>query len=174
MLKQKFRVHALLCAVYCAVMLGGCGFQLRERLRLPEGIQAMQVQSADPLSPLTVELERALQANDAYAGNGAEMSETMAILELQSEGISREILSVNDRARVSEFVLIGRATARLLGAQKNPDGSVNELIAPFELSVRREYSFDEAQALGAAQEEEIISAELKRELAQLILLKLQR
>lgn len=164
----------LFAALCCALILAGCGFQLRERLRLPEGIQAMQVQSADPLSPLTVELERALQANDAFVDSDTAASEVFAVLELQSEGISREILSVNDRARVSEFVLIGRATARLVSAQKNADGSVKELVAPFELSVRREYSFDEAQALGAAQEEEIISAELKRELAQLILLKLQR
>lgn len=157
-----------------ALILSACGFQLRERLRLPEGIQAMQVQSADPLSPLTVELERALEANDAFVENNIPAAKSVAVLELQSEGVSREILSVNDRARVSEFVLIGRATARLLSAQRNADGSANELVAPFELSVRREYSFDEAQALGAAQEEEIITAELKRELAQLILLKLQR
>lgn len=161
-------------ALSCALILSACGFQLRERLRLPEGIQAMQVQSADPLSPLTVELERALEANDALVTGDSANAESVAILELLGENITREILSVNDRARVSEFVLIGRASARLICAQKPADGSVKELVAPFELSVRREYSFDEAQALGAAQEEEIISAELKRELAQLILLKLQR
>jgi LPS-assembly lipoprotein len=154
-----------------SLTLSACGFQLREQVRLPAGVNAIEVHSANALSPLVIELERALLANGVSA-KGTKTATTQANaakLELISEGIRREILSVNDRARVSEFLLIASAKVRLLDAS---DGS-KELIAPFELSVRREYSFDEAQALGASQEEEIITAELQRELAQNILLKLR-
>jgi LPS-assembly lipoprotein len=166
-------MRQLLIGCVMAAMISGCGFQLRENARLPNGVVSVVVQSPDPLSALAIELKRALQANAAASDTDAKA----AHLEIISESLTREILSVNDRARVSEFVLVGKARARLLQAVGEADagGAVAEveIIPAFDVSVRREYSFDEAQALGAAQEEEIISGELKRELAELILLKLQ-
>ncbi len=147
-------------------VFSSCGFQLRDPVRLPQGVQAIRVESSDPLSSLVVEVKRALYGNNAAAKDG---DPTAAKLEIISESLVREVLSVNDRARVSEFVLIGKASARLMPATGD-----TPIIAAFDVTVRREYSFDEAQALGASQEEEIISAELKRELAELILLKLGR
>ena len=149
-----------------SLILASCGFQLRDQVRLPEGVQAIRVESSDPLSGLAIEVKRALYANNAGAKDG---DQSAAKLEIVSESLTREILSVNDRARVSEFVLIGKASARLMPATGD-----EPIIAAFDVAVRREYSFDEAQALGASQEEEIISAELKRELSELILLKLGR
>ncbi len=153
-----------LLAVIAILALTGCGFQLRDQVRFPDGVQSIRVESSDPLSGLAVELRRALRANEAEA---TVADATAAKLEILSETLVREILSVNDRARVSEFVLIGKASARLM-----PANGGTPIIAAFDVAVRREYSFDEAQALGASQEEEIISLELKRELAELILLKL--
>jgi LPS-assembly lipoprotein len=167
-------MRRMIASCLLAALISSCGFQLRESARLPEGVDAIVVQSADPLSALAVELQRTLKANAASGKADA----TSARLEIISESLTREILSVNDRARVSEFVLVGKARARLLQATGKPgaDGVIAEveIIPAFDVSVRREYSFDEAQALGAAQEEEIISAEMKRELAELIVLKLQR
>ena len=157
---------AFATAVALSGVLSSCGFQLRDQVHLPQGVTAIRVQSSDPLSSLVVEVKRALQANHAQAQDD---DQTSAKLEITSESLAREILSVNDRARVSEFVLIGKASARLM-----PASGDEPIIDSFDVAVRREYSFDEAQALGAAQEEEIISAELKRELAELILLKLGR
>ena len=159
-------VAVLAASIALSSALSSCGFQLRDQVRLPQGVQAIRVESPDRLSGLAIELKRALYANDAGAADG---DKTAAKLEIISESLAREILSVNDRARVSEFVLIGKASARLMPATGD-----TPIIAAFDVAVRREYSFDEAQALGASQEEEIISAELKRELAELILLKLGR
>lgn len=147
-------------------LVSSCGFQLRDQVRFPEGVQTIRVESADRLSGLAVELKRALLANDAAAKLD---DQAAAKLEIISESLGREVLSVNDRARVSEFVLTGKARARLMPAEGE-----TPIVEAFDVAVRREYSFDEAQALGASQEEEIISAELKRELAELILLKLGR
>lgn len=159
-------MRRILAVLALSSALASCGFQLRDQVRLPEGVLAIRVESADPLSGLAVELKRALLANDAAAKSG---DLSAAKLEIMSEALTREVLSVNDRARVSEFVLIGKASARLMPATGD-----TPIIDTFDVAVRREYSFDEAQALGASQEEEIISAELKRELAELILLKLGR
>ena len=159
-------MRRLLAVLAISTLLSSCGFQLRDQVRFPEGAQTIRVESADRLSGLAVELSRALLANDAQAKAG---DPTAAKLEILSESLGREVLSVNDRARVSEFVLIGKASARLMPATGD-----TPIIDAFDVAVRREYSFDEAQALGASQEEEIISLELKRELAELILLKLGR
>lgn len=158
---RRYLVILAISAILCS-----CGFQLREQVRLPAGVQAIRVESSDPLSGLAIEVERALYANNAGA---TKTDQSAAKLEIVSESLTREILSVNDRARVSEFVLVGKASARLMPATGD-----QPIIDSFDVAVRREYSFDEAQALGASQEEEIISAELKRELAELILLKLGR
>ena len=159
-------MRRLLAVLAISALLSSCGFQLRDQVRFPEGAKTIRVESADRLSGLAVELSRALLANDAQAKAG---DPTAAKLEILSESLGREVLSVNDRARVSEFVLIGKASARLMPATGD-----TPIIDAFDVAVRREYSFDEAQALGASQEEEIISLELKRELAELILLKLGR
>ncbi len=160
------RIWVVLAIISLVSVLSSCGFQLRDQVRFPNNVHAIRVESPDPLSGLAVELKRALLANDAEAKVS---DQTAAKLEILSESLGREVLSVNDRARVSEFVLIGKASARLMPATGD-----TPIIEAFDVAVRREYSFDEAQALGASQEEEIISAELKRELADLILLKLGR
>ena len=159
-------MRRLLAVLAISTLLSSCGFQLRDQVRFPEGVQTIRVESPDPLSGLAVELNRAILANEAEAKAG---DTAAARLEILSESLAREVLSVNDRARVSEFVLIGKASARLM-----PASGDTPIVEAFDVAVRREYSFDEAQALGASQEEEIISLELKRELAELILLKLGR
>ncbi len=116
---------------------------------------------------MAIELHRALGQNQLKANSTAE---SRGVLEVISESVRREILSVNDRARVSEYVLIADVNVRLL----NNASEGKEIIAPFSLSLRREYSFDERQALGAAQEEEIISQELRRDLAQGVLARLAK
>jgi LPS-assembly lipoprotein len=145
--------------------LSACGFQLRQGIRLPEGVTRMQPVGLDALNPIMVELERELRANDVL---GDDSSPRLVVL---SESVNREVLSVNDNARVSEFVLVARASAKLVQGTAEDE---KELLAPFEITTRREYSFDEAQALGAAQEEDIIRQELRKELVQLILLRLGR
>jgi LPS-assembly lipoprotein len=149
------------------LQLSGCGFQLRQATELPAGLVGLEVKSANELSPMAIELHRTLGQNQLKANS---THESRGVLEVLSESVRREVLSVNDRARVSEYVLIADVSVRLL------DGSAEakEIIAPFSLSLRREYSFDERQALGAAQEEEIIGQELRRDLAQGVLARLAK
>jgi LPS-assembly lipoprotein len=149
-----------------ALGLSSCGFHLRGSIALPESINAVFVQSADPINPLKLEIEKLLRANriaqiDAMTANAARVN-------ILRDVLGREILSVNERARVSEFLLRYEAEVQV------QFGSADTNVASETLSVSREYSFDERQALGAAQEEEIISAELRADMAALIVQKLQR
>jgi LPS-assembly lipoprotein len=148
-------------AVLALLQLSGCGFHLRGKITLPNNVSALSVQSADDLNPLRLILERQLEANQLL-DKAAPVK-----LEIVSDALSRETLSVNDQARVSEFVLRYQVQYRLLEPGK-------DAATPSALEVRREYSFDETQALGAAQEEAIIAEDLHREMASLILLRLQK
>jgi len=61
---------------------------------------------------------------------------------------------------------------RVIYAVQAADGSEILKDTPIELS--RVYSFDEQQAIGAAQEEETIRAELRRDAVRVIMERLQR
>jgi LPS-assembly lipoprotein len=150
--------------IIAASLICGCGFGLRQSIRLPTGVSSIQLSGLDALNPLIIELERSLRASNVLQDQSSESTAELVVL---SESVNREVLSVNDNARVSEFVLVGRASAKLVNQG-------TEIVPAFEVVTRREYSFDEAQALGAAQEEDIIRVELRKELAQLILLRVGR
>ncbi len=159
------RAFALLAAV--ALTLCGCGFRLKGAVLLPSGIQSVYVQAADSLSPLKQDIEQNLRANAIAIAT--EASEGSASIVIVSDSVQREILSVNERARVSEYLLRYQAIVQI---NAGPQDAPRALMPQSQFELSREYSFDERQALGAAQEEEIITAELRADMAQLILRKL--
>jgi LPS-assembly lipoprotein len=146
--------------VLVALLVSGCGFHLRGNIVLPEGMQALSVKAVDPLNPLKLVLEQKLRSNKLFDADAT------SSIEILGDELVRETLSVNDRARVSEFELQYRISFRI--NQDQTEGATQNL------EVRREYSFDEAQALGAAQEEAILTEELRGELADMVLARLQR
>jgi LPS-assembly lipoprotein len=146
--------------VLVALLVSGCGFHLRGNIVLPEGMQALSVKAVDPLNPLKLVLEQKLRSSKIFDADAT------SSIEILGDELVRETLSVNDRARVSEFELQYRISFRI--NQDQTEGATQNL------EVRREYSFDEAQALGAAQEEAILTEELRGELADMVLARLQR
>jgi len=156
---------ALICLFGFAII--SCGFHLRGALALPSGIQSVYVQAADPLSPLKQDIEQNLRANKIEVATQA--SASSASIVIVADSVQREILSVNERARVSEYLLRYQAVVQITAGGAD---SQRILLPQSQLELSREYSFDERQALGAAQEEEIITAELRADMAQLILRKL--
>ncbi|MDT8438847.1 MAG: LPS assembly lipoprotein LptE [Wenzhouxiangellaceae bacterium] len=148
-----------------ALTTAGCGFQLRGQASLPEEMATTWVQTADRTSPFIRELELLLRANGAELaaapGNG------VARLEILTERITRRALSISGEARVREFELVFELRFRLRG----PDG---ELLLPAEsLRLARDYTFDEQEILGAANEEELIRDELRRSMAQALIRRLE-
>lgn len=139
-------------------LLAGCGFKLRADVAWPAAWQPLEIRSADPVSPLKQELKRRLRQQDVVLVD----TEAAAVLEIRRESLQREVLSVDERARVSEYVLHLEVEYLLRAADR-------EVLPAATLRLSRDYSFDELQALGAAQEEEVIETELRREIARRIL-----
>lgn len=146
-------------------LLAGCGFQLRGAASLPSEMATTQLQASDRTSPFIRELELLLRAN------GVELVETsgegVARLDILTERISRRALSISGEARVREFELVFELRFRLIG----PDGNV--LLPAESLRLQRDYTFDEQEILGAANEEELIRDELRRSMAQSLIRRLE-
>lgn len=148
--------HSLLLVLLC--LLAACGFKLRTDVAWPTAWQPLEIRSADPVSPLKQELKRRLRQQDVALVE----TEAAAVLEIRRESLQREVLSVDERARVSEYVLHLEVEYLLRAGDR-------EVLPATTLRLSRDYSFDELQALGAAQEEEVIETELRREIARRIL-----
>jgi LPS-assembly lipoprotein len=160
---RTLRIAVLATAVVAA---GGCGYTLRQSSPLPEVLGAVAIKSVNPDSPLIADLERELQ------GAGATLrplnSAGVSTLRIDTDQIERNVISLDARAKVGEYEL----NYRVIYAVDAADGKA--LLPNTPISLSRTYSFDEQQAIGAGQEEELIKTELRRDVVRIIMERLQR
>ena len=146
-----------------ALALSGCGFHPRAQLQLPESVGPVTVQTADPYSPLGLELSAALER----AGlSGAAPGTPSASLKITDEAWSTKPLSVDELARVREYITRYRVQFALLGS----DGKV--LVDPQTIELSREYTYDITASAGSPAEQELIQRELRRDMQAAILRRL--
>jgi LPS-assembly lipoprotein len=143
-----------------ALLLAGCGFHPRAELVLPESLGPITVQTADPYSPLGLELAASLER--AGAAQGAEGAPAAA-LKITAENWNTAPLSVDELARVREYITRYRVQFALLG----PDGKV--LVEPQEIELSREYTYDITASAGSPAEQELIQRELRSDMRRAIL-----
>ncbi|HWT16007.1 MAG TPA: LPS assembly lipoprotein LptE [Patescibacteria group bacterium] len=144
-------------AVLLAAVLAfaGCGFHLREQTVLPVALQELRIEVSDRFSPIGPELARALKRAGARLTDDA--SAKVAVLRIHADAMNTVPLSVSGSARVQEYQVVHRIEFEVLAA----DGAV--LVARNAIERRRDYRFDETQALGAAAEDELARKELRRD-----------
>ena len=148
-------MRALLLFALTVLGLGGCGFHLRELAGLPAALHDLRIEVADRFSPIGLELGRALTRAGATLHDAPDAA--VAVLRVHVDAMSTLPLSVSGTARVQEYRVSHRVEFEVLAA----DGSV--LIARDTIERRRDYRFDETQALGAAAEDELARKELRRD-----------
>ena len=144
-----------------ALVLSGCGFQLRDALVLPEGLGPVRVQAGDPYSPLADSLERALQRAGAQPAGARDQD--VAVLDLLAERWGNTPLSVDARGRAQEFTLRYAVVFELRGA----DGEV--LVPRQAVELSRDYVSPPTNSTGTDSEREILARELRREMGAAIL-----
>lgn len=151
--------------VLLAAMVAGCGFRLREEVALPEALARVRIDSPDPYGALERDLAAALERAGADV---VEDPAGVAVLRIPVDAMATEPLSVSEAARVQEYLVRYRVELEAVDAEN----AVLLPLAPIELT--RDYSFDETQALGAAAEEELLRKELRREMVQQVLRRIER
>ncbi len=160
----------LLIALLGLVLIGGlsgCGFQLRQALLLPSELSRIRIEAVDPDAGLNRDLEVALRRSGAMTVAADSPAAGAARLRLPSASLVQRPLSVGDSGRVQEFALVYRVEIELIDAA----GSVRVPLQVVELE--RIYSFDSAAALGSPGEEELVRAEMERDMVAAILRRIE-
>jgi LPS-assembly lipoprotein len=144
------------------LLLGGCGFALRGSADLPEALRLMQVAAIDENSDLLQEVRRALRNSGVTLGD----AKAPYRLDIGRETTGERIVSVNSNARAGEYEL----EINLL-FQLSQGGTT--LMGPETLSLTRVYLTDPENAVAKEEEAEMIRDELRSELAQQLIRRLQ-
>jgi LPS-assembly lipoprotein len=147
------------------MLLSACGFQLRgssSQANLP--FKTVYLSLPDT-SPLGNELRRYLRANGDVA-IATDAKSAQAVIDVLSETRQKVILTLNTQGRVREYSLFYRITFRV------KDAADKELLAPTEIVLKRDMSFNEAQAIAKEKEEELLYRDMQSDLVQQILRRL--
>ena len=143
-----------------SLAVSACGFHLREQVRLPAALSTLRVETVDTFSPLQRNLEQALRRA------GATVTETAnghAVLRVFEQRMDRLPLSVGDTGRVQEFLLKYTVEFELV------DSAGTVVLPRQKVELERDYAFDTQQAFGTPGEEELVKAELERDMVQTLL-----
>jgi LPS-assembly lipoprotein len=157
-------------AVYLALILAAtvflvaaCGFQLRGTAPLP--FTSLYIQ-APSTSLLAAQLKRAV-----LASNGTRLADTPAeaqvVLQIMTELQEKQILSLTGGGRVSEYQLRYRVGFRLTDVKNR------EHIPASELVLRRDFSFNDEQALAKEHEENQLYRDMRNDAVQQLVRRLQ-
>ena len=145
-------------------LLAACGFQLRgsgQQARLP--FQSVYLGVGEN-SSLGTELKRYLRASDVVVAS--DKTDADASIEVINEARQKNILSLNSQGRVREYALVYRLTFQV----RNKAGAI--LLAPTEIVLKRDISFNEAQVIAKEKEEELLYRDMQSDLVQQILRRL--
>lgn len=144
MTPARLRRRRLCAALAGAGLVGACGFQLRRPLHLQ--FRSIALAGFAPGAPLGVALRRQLDASPDTRVVEA-VSQAEVVFEALRDERGRSVVASTAAGQVREIQLRQRLRYRLT----TPTG--RELIAPTELLLTRDISYDETEALAKEQEE---------------------
>ena len=146
-----------------ALLLAGCGFQMKGAVQLPAGVKRIYVATSDELSPFSVEIGRALAA--AGATQAASASEADVVVRVLQDRTGRRVLSVSARNTPQAYQVY-------YALRYSIERGDQQVVAPQEIELSRSYSFSESDLLAKDREEAILRQALARDLADLVLRRL--
>lgn len=158
------RVASLVSALLLVLLLGACGFHLRGQNAFALPFQTLYVQSANDYAPFIVELKRAIEANNVQIADSPEQAQLT--LHIVSELTDKQILSLSGGGRVREYRLQYRVSLRVY------DHKQQDWLAPEEITLRRDFSYDDVQILAKEQEEAMLYQNMRGDAVQQILRRL--
>ena len=148
-------------------LIQACGFQLRGALDLSQDISPIYLQQNN-LFELGREIKALLNANKLQIAENEQQAK--AQLALLSETRGRRVLSVDSNGRGREYLL--NYTVNFSIKIKQTTG-INQQGRQDTISVRRSLLYEPEAVLAVDNESEILYKDMQRDVARLILLKLQ-
>ena len=133
-----------LVLVLC-IVLSACSFHLRGQNDFDLPFETLYVQTANENGLFIKDLKSAIQANNVLLINTPEQAQLT--LQIVSEVTGKDILSLSVTGTVLEYRLKYTISMRAY------DQKQQEWLAPQEISLHRDYSYDSTQILAKQQEE---------------------
>jgi LPS-assembly lipoprotein len=149
-------------ATTLAVALAACGFHIRGDAPLP--FKSMAIVGAEG-SSLVVDLRRTLRGN-ARVTLVDRPDQAEVTLYIVSNTNDKSILTLSGGGRVREFQLSQKLVFRVA----NPAGA--EWLPMSEINVRRDFSFNDSQALAKEGEERLLMADMQADVVQQLIRRL--
>ena len=154
--------YKLILALCLAVSIGGCGFALRGSANLP--YESLYIDLPDS-NALGAELRRNLRA-----GTNTRIVErreqAQAIMQANGETRSKLILSLGSNGAVREFRLKYAFAYRII----NQGG--DDIAAPGDVLIERDYSFNDNQVLAKEREEALLYRDMQTDMVQQVMRRL--
>ena len=142
-------------------MLSACGFHLRGSNGEADLPFKTILLGFPDTSPLGAELKRNVRANGTAVVTDPKLAD--AIFEVLSESREKVILSLSSTGRVREYTLLYKLKFRVKNNQEQ------ELLAPVEIVLKRDISFNDAQVLAKEAEEGLLYRDMQSDMVQQIL-----
>lgn len=143
-----------------AVALVGCGLHLQGREAVPHAFASACLEAEDAQSDFVQALSRSLTASGIQLERDCARAE--AVVRISRDEVQERVLSVSARNIPREFELTYRVE---FGVKKG----ASELLALRELSLVRDFTFDETILLAKEREQRLLEDALARDLAALVM-----
>ncbi|MFZ6674780.1 LPS assembly lipoprotein LptE [Undibacterium sp. Xuan67W] len=156
------KLLACVAMASAVLALSACGFALRGPVTFP--FSSIYIGLPDS-APLGGELKRNIRANGKTV-IASEAKNVDVILEVLGETREKVILSLNSQGRAREYNLIYTFRFRV----RNEAGK--ELLAPTDISLKRNITFNESQVLAKEAEEALLYRDMQSDLVQQIMRRL--
>jgi LPS-assembly lipoprotein len=159
-------VRSRLVRIAAVLLLSGglvhCGFHVRGDAQLP--FRTLAIVGAEG-TPLVVDLKRTLRGN-AKIAIVDKVEQAEAVLYILTNQNDKSILTLSGGGRVREFQLTQKIIFRVA------DTNGKEWMPTSEINVRRDFSFNDSQALAKEGEERLLIADMQADAVQQLLRRL--
>lgn len=152
-----------LIALLCALLIAGCGFQLRGAATLP--FETLYVQA--PVGSQFAQQFKRVVAAGSSTKIIDDPKAAEATLVLVGEIREKIILSLSGAGRVSEYQLRYRMTYRMLNK------ATAEILPSTEIALKRDFSFNDQDTLSKESEEALLFRDMQNDAVQQLLRRLQ-
>lgn len=155
---------ATLMVLLLSLLLGGCGFHLRGQTAFVLPFQTLYVKSPNNYASFINDLKRAIEVNGVEITDAPEQAQLT--LDIVSEATDKQILSLSGSGRVLEYRLQYRISLRAYDLQQR------DWLAAEEITLRRDFSYDDTQILAKEQEEALLYQNMRSDAVQQVLRRL--
>lgn len=155
-------MHRLIVALF-ALLLAGCGFQLRGSYDLPW--DTLNISGVPDNNELYFQIKRGIEAGSAtkVVDDPKEAKASLVVLRNEQH---KGILSLSGKGLVREFQLTRIFAYRVV------DAGGKELLPQSQIVLQRDMTFDDTRIFAKEAEEQMIQREMERDLVQQLLRRL--